>query len=626
MRFLQPLCLLLGIFTYQFSDAQNLQFRSVTTYPSEMSDVWGYAADGKEYALATYEDGFSVVDVTDPDNPVFLHDVPGPNTYWRDVKTYGHYAYGIHENTGGFLDQGLVIMDLSQLPDALSVTFWHTDGTPGVDFRDAHNIFIDEKGFVFLIGGNVASGGVLMLDVRNNPTNPTVVGEYTDRYVHDIFVRNDTLWTAEVGAGQFSIIDIRSKTNPVVLARQTTPLSFTHNIWVSDDGRTAYTTDERTGAYLAAYDITDVNDIKELDRYRSASNVIPHNAFVKDEFIVVSWYAHGIIILDGTFPDELVEVGRFDTAPNYPGQGFHGAWGVYPYLPSGNILVTDIEEGLFVLSPEYKNATHLRGTVKNETNGNEIAGAAVEIVGPEGTNNQMTTLNGTFKHGQVVGGTFTINVSKTGFESASRQITLSEGETTQFEIVLSPISYEATDTIYGEVIAGGDEIILCDENTNGVNVNIAFDCEGFTSSELGSWSVNNEGCITYSASVDAGGETDEICLVVQGTDAEDYNVNLVIIDILSSPTAVIDNAFANGSLALVNNPVHQELVINKGISTQDNYECQVYNSQGMLVSVHDLYGTMENIRIPAGHLSNGLYILSVKQGDDLKGHVKFVKQ
>ena len=30
---------------------------------------------------------------------------------------------------------------------------------------------------------------------------------------------------------------------------------------------------------------------------------------------------------------------------------YRGAWGVYPFLPSGNILVSDMQYGLYVLAP-----------------------------------------------------------------------------------------------------------------------------------------------------------------------------------------------------------------------------------------------------------------------------------
>jgi choice-of-anchor B domain-containing protein len=605
------------------TDAQNLQLRSVTTYPSDMSDVWGYTDGEREYALATYEDGWSVVDVTDPGNPEKLHDIPGPNTFWRDIKTYGHYAYGIHEDVG-FLNEGLIIMDLSQLPDELPVSYWTGSGQSGVNFKAAHNIFMDENGIAYISGHNMG-GGVMMIDVAANPINPSYLGMYNDEYVHDCFARNDTLWTAEVYSGEFSIINVRSKSNPIVLARQPTPLNFTHNLWVSDDGKTVFTTDERTGAFLAAYDITNVQDIRELDRYRSASNVIPHNAFVKDEFVVASWYSHGVIILDASFPDELVEVGRFDTAPNFPGPGFHGAWGVYPYLPSGNILVTDIEEGLVVLTPEYRNAAHIRGRVIDASSLEIISGAQVIINGPGGENEQLTTLDGIFKRGSAEGGIFTVEVSKLGYESQVIEIDLADGETSRPEIELEAIAYQPSDTIYAEVMAGQREEIC---TNNGIVAETAISCGGLTSSNSGSWAVNvvnGAACMVYNANGNAGGSIDEICLVEFNENTDSLEATLVIVSILSGVTGVEENGFGNGAFSLASNPVSHILqIISK--DSREHLTAEIFDLQGRSVISRSFEGRQAIINVAVPDLPEGLYLLSLADRSGRLGSAKFIKE
>ena len=603
--------------------SQNIEFRSRVTYPSEMSDVWGYSDGENEYALATYEDGTSIVDVTDPDNPTILHDIPGPNTFWRDVKTYGHYAYVIHEDVG-IGNTGLLIIDLSQLPAAAPHSNWVTDGGPEGVFLYAHNIFIDENGIAYLVGHNLG-GGVLMLDLNDDPENPEVVGSYNQRYVHDCFARNDTLWTADVGSGIFSVIDVRFKSAPNLLATQATPFTFTHNIWISDDGRTAFTTDERTGATLAAYDVSDLNDITLLDEYRSASNVIPHNAFVKDDFVVISYYSHGIIILDATYPDEMVEMGRYDTAPSFPGPGFHGAWGVYPYLPSGNILVTDIERGLFVLTPTYKKATHIRGSVR--VMGTEIAigGAQVNITG-EGSETENTDLEGNFRIGFTQGGIYNIEVSKPGFVTVNLQIEVEDGALAELEIELEAIVYVPTDTLFDDLFVES-EVKICDMNTDGIEVDEAFICGGSTSSAYGSYSVDNNGCLGY-VSYDQPGEfIDSICFVVQNSTTGEFNVNIAIITINNNPaTAVLENAFEDGRLTLVNNPVQRELVIQTQVNSLDNLELSIVDMSGRFIKSIIANSASSDLRIPIEYLSDGFYILTVQSGNNQLGHIKFVKQ
>ena len=94
----------------------NTSLLSQTTFGSNLNDVWGYV-DGsdKEYALVGLRDSIIIVDVTVPTVPVKLHTISGPNTTWRDLKTWGDHAYVVHDgvNSG---HKGLTIIDLSGLP------------------------------------------------------------------------------------------------------------------------------------------------------------------------------------------------------------------------------------------------------------------------------------------------------------------------------------------------------------------------------------------------------------------------------------------------------------------------------------------------------------------------------
>ena len=141
------------------------------------------------------------------------------------------------------------------------------------------------------------------------------------------------------------------------MVRQT---RFTHNTWISDDNNTLFCTDEVAGAFLSAYDVSDLSNITELDRIQtSLDTVIPHNAHVLGQWVVTSYYTAGVQIVDAKFPELLVEVGYYDTSPNFTGGGFYGNWGAYPYFESDLIICSDIEEGLFVLEPEYVEASRL---------------------------------------------------------------------------------------------------------------------------------------------------------------------------------------------------------------------------------------------------------------------------
>lgn len=416
----------------------NVALEGQLNYPQKMSDVWGYTdALGNEYALAGKKNGVVILDISPPTTPTELHFISGVNTSWRDIKTYGNYAYVINEAANG---GGLLIIDLSDV--ATSITTYTTDLDVG--YTDSHNIFIDENGIAYLFGAstsgaNSVGNGTLMIDVAANPTNPTYLGIYNTNYVHDGFVRSDTLWAAEIYAGQLAVVDVSNKTSPTVLGTKSTPKNFAHAIWVSDNNQTAFVTDEKSGAWVVSYDVSDVNDITELDRYQSFSgtNVIPHNTFVKGNFVVNSYYTSGIVILDATHPDNLIEVGKYDTSTGFSGNGFNGCWGVYPYFPSETIIATDIETGLYTLNPTYTQACYLEGTVTDIDTNAPVVNAQLQIIGAINAAD-ATDFSGNYKTGTANTGTYMIEVVAAGYTTEYIEVEfLTNGTLIDLDIQLS---------------------------------------------------------------------------------------------------------------------------------------------------------------------------------------------
>ncbi|MFT7588337.1 MAG: choice-of-anchor B domain-containing protein, partial [Limisphaerales bacterium] len=357
----------------------NISLLGQRTYSSNLSDIWGYSNGSNEYALVGVNNGLSIVDVTTPTSPSEVQFISGPSSTWRDIKTWGNYAYVTNENSGG-----LSIVDLSGLPGSAPSLNWTGGPNPlggNVSFSSAHNIFIDENGIGYIVGANYLSGGAIMIDLAANPINPPIVGVYNTNYCHDIYVRNDVMYTAEIYAGQFAIVDISNKLSPVTLGTQSTPSNFTHNTWLSDDGNYLYTTDETGGASVTSFDVSDPTDINQLDRlFSTTSSSIPHNTFINGDFVVTAHYTDGVRIADATDPSNLIETGYYDTSPS-SGSGYNGCWGVYPYLPSGIILATDQSQGLFILNPTYSYALSLQGSVTDASSGGVIFGATVQVVG-----------------------------------------------------------------------------------------------------------------------------------------------------------------------------------------------------------------------------------------------------
>lgn len=452
-------CLLMACLTTELQAQKNTMLVHQFTYDDGLSDIWGYVDEnGREYALVGLNRGTSIVDVTNPVNPKEIDRIPGRNSTWRDLKTWGHYAYVVDDQAG----ESLIIIDLSDLPNSISHTTW--TGRGNFSFTTAHNIFIDENGIAYLFGGDINSvGGAVMLDLNTDPQNPTVVGSYDERYVHDGYVRGDTLWTSEINDGLLSVVDISDKANPVVLGQTSTPNRFTHNCWLSDDGKTIFTTDERDDSYVAAYDVSDVTDIKELDRIQSSpgDRVVPHNTFVLGNFLATSYYADGLLIHDATDPSNLIEVGYYDTN-NLNGGGTNGAWGVYPYLPSGFFLVTDMNDGLFIIQPFLEQAGYLHGTATNKDSGALLEGVLVSIDGEEQTN--RTNFMGEYRTGAaVLDVSYSVTFSKAGYQDLTiDDVVLSAGNITNLDVELQPLP---NFTLTG-VAMGSDGALLSNANVS----------------------------------------------------------------------------------------------------------------------------------------------------------------
>lgn len=421
--------ILLSVFA---QSSENMSLLGALEYEEELNDIWGYVSD-KEYALVGVYNGFSMVDISDASNPTEVFFVGGPNSIWRDIKVWDHYAYVTNESS-----QGLLIVDLSDLSGN---TFVYTDTV----FSSAHNIYIDENGYAYIFGADIGNGGCVILDVHTDPMNPIHLGTFSDFYFHDGMVRGDTLWGSAVYEGNFYAIDVSDKSNPVVMnagqAFQATPHAFTHNCWISDDGNTLFTTDEVSGAYLTSYDVSDLDNIYELDRIQSnpGSEVIPHNTHVLDNYLVTSYYRDGVVVHDATYPNNLIEVAHYD-AYEGSGNGFDGSWGAYPYLPSGNILSSEINSGtngaglLLVLRPEYQQACYLEGQVTDQF-GNALNNVSVTILDEE--YETTTNLLGDYVGGLAAAGSYMVEFSLWGFTPETLAVSLVNGELVVLDAVLN---------------------------------------------------------------------------------------------------------------------------------------------------------------------------------------------
>lgn len=400
-------------------------------YPDQLSALRGMAHNNREYAVVGTYTGLSIVDVTDPASPqeVFFH--PGPESIWREPFTYNGHAYTVSEGGGG-----LQMINMGPLPGSNNLQTSAYFGSTYA-FTTGHTMFIDENGVAYIFGADNGVGGAIMLDL-SDPMNPVELGRWDQYYVHDGCVRNDTLWAACILDGIAVMVDVSDKQNPQVITQWQTPSAFTHNIWPSADGNYAFTTDEVTGAYVTAYDISNLQNVVEVDRIHNilSQDVIPHNTHWINGYLVTSNYRDGVMIKDVSDPTNMIPIGWYDTTP-LEGNGFNGVWEAWPFLPSGNILAGDMELGLFIIGPTYVQACRLEGTVTDASNGNPLNGAIITITGPGTTAN--TNLFGQYATGYATAGSYSVTFERAGYLTQTmNNVQLVNGTTLTLDAQLIP--------------------------------------------------------------------------------------------------------------------------------------------------------------------------------------------
>jgi len=324
----------------------------------QYNDIWGYVdCDENEYAIMGSASRIHFIDLRNPSNATEIASFPGgQSTIWRDMKTYRDRAYAVSDNTS----EGLMIFDLSNLPDTVSKSYQSTEF-----FGRSHNIFIDEpNGRLYSVGTDSMSGGIVVLDIATDPDNPVQIARVNlpanpntgFGYVHDIYVRDNIAYCSHGFLGYF-IWDLTDPNNPILLASQNTG-GYNHSSWVSEDGTFAiYAEEVPTGRPLGVMNLENLdNEVIEIDLtfkfplLQNDSMNTPHNPFLRGDLLICSYYEDGLQVFDVSDPLNPIQVAYYDTYPiNTEYNGYNGNWGTYPFLPSGLILASDIVSGLFVL-------------------------------------------------------------------------------------------------------------------------------------------------------------------------------------------------------------------------------------------------------------------------------------
>ena len=332
------------------------------------NDSWGWTdpQDGKEYALIGLDNGTAFIDVSDPFNAVYLGKLPThtQNSTWRDIKTYNNHAFIVSEAS----NHGMQVFDLTRLRDVSNPPEIFDEDAHYSGFGSAHNVIINEdSGYAYGVGTSTFNGGPHFVDI-SDPTNPTPAGGYSDdSYSHDAQVVTysgpDTEHLGKeilIGSNEneIAIVDITNKNNPIGLSTISySNVEYTHQGWFTEDQRYFIVGDEIDEINVGFNTRTIIFDFEDLDNpsfhfeYEGPTEAIDHNGYVKGDKYYLSNYRAGMRVLDISQigNESITEIGFFDTYPDSDSANFDGAWNVYPFFESNNIVISDINRGFFLV-------------------------------------------------------------------------------------------------------------------------------------------------------------------------------------------------------------------------------------------------------------------------------------
>ncbi len=335
-----------------------------------LNDIWGWTDPDtqKEYALVGTFSNTIFIDITNPENLIIVGSLPTQSTSsnWRDIKVFQNYAFIVSEAA----NHGMQVFDLTRLRDPQTTPITYTADAVYTEFStgSTHNIVINEdSGYAYAVGTDDFLGGPHIINIQD-PLNPTFAGgfDFID-YTHDAQVVTyngpDPDYQGRellIGSTEnfLTVVDVTDKSNPEFISRVAQDnVGFIHQGWFNESQTLFYTNDELDETEFGFNSRTLVFNLSDLDNpiyegpYFGPTQAVDHNLYVKENELFLSNYSAGLRIADISDPNptSITEIGHFDTFPETDDAIFDGVWSVYPFFDSGNIIISDITNGFFII-------------------------------------------------------------------------------------------------------------------------------------------------------------------------------------------------------------------------------------------------------------------------------------
>lgn len=295
--------------------------------------------------------GVWIFDVSNPDAATLVSRFAPPGTKnMQGIEVLNGIGYFGDDN-----GQGVFIVDLSN-PLSPKLITRITSAQGGYNY--VHDLTLDGNGHMFVPNYRV-NDDVQVWNV-SNPAAPSL--EMTLRgtdslSVHDVTVKNNRLfmngWGGEVDIWDITNLDTQA---PVRLGSFFSGL-HTQDVSVTDDGNyLACPRELASNGDVGIFNISDpANVIKVADITEPGWGIAatsPSTSKIMGNYLYVAWYQAGLLIFDISDPTNPIMVGSYDTWSgfSYGGNGGgDGDWGVWPFLGTDRVLISDRSSGLYVL-------------------------------------------------------------------------------------------------------------------------------------------------------------------------------------------------------------------------------------------------------------------------------------